>query len=91
MSLWQLFVLSQVRLCANASYDEVHYISNHDKLVRQIMGIEREASYEQIKFEYQNIYDNLTLLDDKTIRELNDVIVAFGHDVFKKKNRQHCL
>jgi hypothetical protein len=87
MSLWQLFVLSQVRLCANASYDEVHYISNHDKLVRQIMGIEREASYEQIKFEYQNIYDNFTLLDDKTIRELNDVIVAFGHDAFKKKEQ----
>ncbi len=87
MSLWQLFVLSQVRLCSNASYDEVHYISNHDKLVRQIMGVERESWCEQINFEYQNIYDNLTLLNESTIKELNDVIVAFGHEVFKKKEQ----
>ena len=51
------------------------------------MGVERESWCEQINFEYQNIYDNLTLLNDKTIRELNDVIVAFGHEVFKKKEQ----
>ena len=48
MDLWQIFVLSQVRLC-------------------------------------QNIFDNVSLLDDETVRELNLVIVEFGHAVFKKK------
>jgi IS5 family transposase len=86
MSLWQIFVLSQVRLCLNASYDTIHYISNHDKFVRQIMGVERYAWLEQVQFDYQNIYDNVTLLDDQTVKELNEIIVSFGHEVFKKKS-----
>ena len=88
MDLWQIFVLSQVRLCLNVSYDRLHYIANHDKLVRQIMGVEKETRFDQIEFEYQNIYDNVTLLDDETVRELNDVIVDFGHGVFKKKEQE---
>ncbi|MFO7656511.1 MAG: ISNCY family transposase [Bacteroidales bacterium] len=85
MGLWQIFVLSQVRLCLNISYERLHYISNQDKLLRQIMGVEKSAGFTQIEYEYQNIYDNVTLLDDETVKKLNDVIVSFGHEVFKKK------
>ena len=85
MDLWQIFVLAQVRLCMNISYDRLHYLSNNDKLLRQIMGVERDPGYGQIEFEYQNIYDNVSLLDDETIRELNGVVLSFGHEVFKKK------
>jgi IS5 family transposase len=55
MDLWQIFVLSQVRLCQNISYDDLHHIANNDHLIRQ------------------------------TVMELNQVIVEFGHEVFKKK------
>ena len=85
MDLWQIFVLSQVRLCQNISYDELHHIANNDHLIRQIMGIERGFGYERHELEYQNIIDNVSLLDDETVRELNQVIVDFGHEVFKKK------
>jgi transposase, IS5 family len=87
MSYWQIFVLAEVRLCLNASYDKLHYIANHDKLVRQILGVEKQAGFEQIEFEYQNIYDNVTLLEEEVIRKINEVIVEFGHDVFKKKEQ----
>ncbi|MBI9030543.1 ISNCY family transposase [bacterium] len=85
MDLWQVFVLSQVRLCLNTSYDRLHHMVNNDRLVRQIMGIENKEGYKRIEFEYQNIYDNVTLLDDHTVKKLNNVIIAMGHDVFKKK------
>lgn len=85
MDLWQIFVLSQVRLCLNAGYEELHYVANHDNLVRQIMGIASDIGFGRIELEYQNIYDNVTLLDDETILRLNEVILDFGHDVFKKK------
>jgi len=49
------------------------------------MGVEKGFGYERYEFEYQNIVDNVSLLDDETIRELNQVIVEFGHEVFKKK------
>jgi len=49
------------------------------------MGVEKGFGYERYEFEYQNIVDNVSLLDDETVRELNQVIVEFGHEVFKKK------
>ena len=85
MDLWHLFVLSQVRLCQNISYDELHHIANYDILIRQIMGIEGGFGVEKIEFTYQNIIDNVSLLDDQTVQELNKVIIEFGHGVFKKK------
>lgn len=85
MNLWQIFVLSQVRLCQNISYDELHDLANHHTLIRQIMGVESEFGTEKQKFGYQSIIDNVGLLDDQTVKELNTIIVEFGHQVFKKK------
>ena len=85
MDLWVLFVMAQTRLCLNISYDELHRMANSDRMFREIMGIETEYGFERIEFEYQNILDNVTLLDDETVRKLNDVVVEMGHGVFKKK------
>jgi IS5 family transposase len=85
MDLWQIFVLSQVRLCQNISYDELHDLANHHSLIRQIMGIESDFGQEKREIGYQSIIDNVGLLDDQTVQELNKIIVEFGHEVFKKK------
>jgi len=85
MNLWQIFVLSQVRLCQNISYDELHHIANYDSLVRQIMGVESEFGAKKQEFGYQSIIDNVGLLTDQTVKELNVIILEFGHQVFKKK------
>jgi hypothetical protein len=85
MDLWHIFVLAQVRMCQNISYDELVNFANHNSLIRQIMGLETGFGHEEIKFSYQNLIDNLSLLDDETVRKLNEVIVEFGHGVFKKK------
>lgn len=85
MDLWQIFVLSQVRLCIGASYERLVHLANYDHLIRQIMGVEKEPFFERTTFEYQNIYDNVTLLDDEMVHRLNEVIITLGHDIFKKK------
>lgn len=90
MNLWQIFVLAQVRLCQNISYDDLHYTANSDKLIRQLMGVESEFGHEAEKISYQRIVDNVDLLTDETVRELNAVIVDLGHEVFKKKTGRHC-
>jgi len=92
MDLWVLFVLAQTRLCFNISYDDLHFLVNTNKMLREILGVEFDSYYriEPIEFEYQNILDNVSLLDDETVQQLNDVIVKMGHDVFKKKRRKHC-
>jgi len=85
MDLWVLFVMAQTRLCLNISYDRIHHMANYDTLFRQIMGIETESGFARLEFEYQNIIDNVALLDDITLSKINEVLVELGHNVFKKK------
>jgi IS5 family transposase len=85
IDLWQIFVLSQAHLCQNISYDELHDLANHHNLIRQIIGFEKDFGYEWYEFEYQSIIDIVSLLDNEAVRELNQVIVEFGHGVLKRK------
>ena len=88
MDLWPIFVLAQVRFGLNISYDRLHTMSNQDTLLRQIMGIETEFGFEKQYFEYQQILDNIQLLDEKTVLKMNEVVVAMGRGKFKKKERE---
>jgi hypothetical protein len=91
MDLWRLFVLAQARLSKQLSYDELHLQANYNKLLRQVMGVERVAGFEEVTFAYQTIVDNVSLLDDKSIEQINAVIVAFGQgEVLKKKEGSPC-
>ena len=89
MDLWQIFVLAQFRLVGNFTYDHLHHMSNNDRMLRQLMGIELDSGFERIEIEYQNILDNLSLLNDELLLEINQIIVNFGHtNVFKKKEAE---
>ena len=86
MDLWCIFVLSQVRLCLNLSYDTLHDLADNHHKMRHLMGIEKGFGFERVEFEYQNIYDNVSMLSDELVAEINKVILDFGHGlVFKKK------
>lgn len=85
MSLWEIFVLGQVRLCMNTSYDELHYRANYDGLLRGVLGVLPSDFSHGKDYEYQNIYDNVGLLDDGLLKAINGVVVGAGHEVFKKK------
>jgi hypothetical protein len=87
MSLWEIFVLGQVRLCMNTSYDELHHLANDSSLLRGILGVLPTDYSLGRQYEYQNIYDNVILLDDDLLKEINQVIVEVGHEVFKKKEK----
>ncbi len=87
MSLWEIFVLGQVRLCMNISYDELHHKANYDTLVRGVLGVLPTDYTLGRQYEYQNIYDNVGLLDDHLLKQINEVIVEVGHEVFKKKEQ----
>jgi hypothetical protein len=90
LSLWQVFVLAQLRLCLDISYDRLEYMTNHDELLRHILGIRGLANVEKIQWNYQRIYDNVGILTDVAVRDLNGIIVKMGHQVFKKKKRNPC-
>jgi transposase, IS5 family len=39
MDLWTIFVLSQVRLCLNMSYDILHDLANNHHTIRNLIGV----------------------------------------------------
>ena len=61
-------------------------MTHSDSVLRQLLGIETEPGIERRDISYQRILDNVHLLDDDTLKNINDIIVKFGHnEVFKKK------
>ena len=53
LDLWVVFVLAQLRLCLNISYEMVHNLANNHHALRYLMGIERDFGYERIEIEYK--------------------------------------
>lgn len=84
MDLWEILVLAVVRLCLNTNYDRLHYLSNADKYMRQILGVETQYG-EAKEYQYQNIVDNISQLDEDTLYKINEIVVEAGHKLFKKK------
>lgn len=85
LNVWQIFVMAQVRMCKNLTYDDLHYMINTDKLLRQLIGIETDFGHKKEEISYRRIIDNVSLLDDEMIQQINNIIVELGHNVFKKK------
>lgn len=83
LSLWQIFVLAEVRLALNIDYDRLSSMVHSDSVLRQLLGIESITGFHRIDISYQRILDNVHLLDDKTIKQINHVIVSFSHDVYE--------
>lgn len=70
MDLWQIFVLGQVRLGCNLDYDALEHLVENDRCVRTLLGIEGtefQPKSERISYTYQNLWDNVGLLDDDTL------------------------
>ena len=88
MDLWQIFVLAQTRLALNIDYDRLDVMANSNSILRQLLGIERESTFEYKEISLQTIKDNVALLDDETLKQINVEIVKFAHDVFKKKEEE---
>ena len=69
----------------------LHNLADNHRSMRQLMGIERDFGYERIQYEYQNIYDNVTMLSDELVTEINAVILEFGHRKILRKKEDTAL
>jgi hypothetical protein len=85
MDLWEILVLAVVRMALNINYDRLHYLSNFDKLVREIMGVENRVS-EGKTYGLQTLKDNVSLLDEETVNQINTLVVETAHQFVLKKN-----
>ena len=89
MDLWHILVLAVVRHATGTNWDRLHMMANGDRFVREIMGIHcTKFGMEEIEFEYQNILDNVSLIDEDLLYQINTIVVEAGHQLLKKKENE---
>lgn len=90
MDLWHILVLSVVRHACNTNWDKLHRYANTDIEMRKIMGLHSTEFYDDFyEFEYQNILDNVSLLDAQTIDKIDAIVIEYGMILLKKKSRKY--
>ena len=89
MDLWHILVLAVVRHATATNWDRLHMMANYDLFVRQIMGVHAtKFGVEDVEFEYQNIFDNVSLINEEMLFKINDVVLEAGHQLIKKKENE---
>ena len=78
MNLWEILTFGSIRLGRDADYDKLQHIANYDLLVREMIGISNFGENLK-KFPLQTLKDNVSLLDDETINQINEIVVKAGH------------
>ena len=89
MDLWHILVLAVIRHATGTNWDRLHLMANGDRYVREIMGVHcTKFGMEEIEFAYQNILDNVSLIDEELLYQINQVVVEAGHRLLKKKEKE---
>jgi transposase, IS5 family len=76
MDLWHVFVLATVRLGLDIDFDKLEDLANHHKLLRLILGV--ESIWNNKTFNYRTINDNVSLLDETTLKAINQHVANYG-------------
>jgi transposase, IS5 family len=86
MDLWHVLVLAVIRHALDTNWDRLTHTANYDALVRNILGVLPNLSEDE--FEYQNILDNVSLIDEVLLQKVNDIVVEAGMQLIKKKETE---
>lgn len=91
MTIWEVIVLSVIRLTLNTNYDRIHYIANSDRYTRELMGVEPNDfgfSGPPKKYSLTALKENIGLLTLEAIEEINALVLEVGQDFLKKKTKK---
>jgi transposase, IS5 family len=83
MTLWSIFVCGVMRLDLNIDYDRLHDLVNNHGTLREMLG---HGSFDRANYHYQTLKDNVKLFTPELLDEINQLVVASGHLVAKKKS-----
>lgn len=76
LTYWEILVLASMRLGCKLDYDALQDLSDNHKILRQILMVDK---YDDKNFPRSTIHDNLSLLTEKTIYEIVQLVVDTGH------------
>lgn len=83
MPLWKILVLGVLRLNLNHDYDRIHELANNHRTIRQMLG--HGLFDDDLEYRLQTVKDNVSLMTPEILDRINEVVVAAGHRLVKKK------
>ena len=83
MALWTILVCGVIRLDLNCDYDRLHELVNQHNSIREILG---HGAFDDVRYHFQTLKDNVALLTPELLDEINQLIVQAGHILAKKKD-----
>ncbi len=88
MTLWRILVCGVIKLDLNCDFDRLHELVNHHDTLREMLG---HGKFDEERYEYQTIKDNVSLLRPELLDKINQVIVDGGHALVKKTKTKRCV
>ena len=82
MTLWSIFVCGVIRLDLNIDYDRLQELVNQHCTLRQMLG---HGLFDPTSYHVQTLKDNVTLFTPELLGKINQIVVAAGHELVKKK------
>lgn len=83
MALWTILVCGVIRLDLNCDYDRLHELVNQHNTIREMLG---HGAFGDVRYHFQTLKDNVSLLTPELLDEINQLIVQAGHVLVKKKD-----
>ena len=83
MEMWRILVLGVVKQGLGCDFDRIHELANEHKTLRRFLG--HADVWDEHRYRYQTLVDNVSLLNPKLLVEVNRLIVESGHAVAGKK------
>ena len=76
MPLWTILVCGVIRLDLNIDYDRLHELVSEHRTLREMLG---HGAFEDVRYHFQTIKDNVSLLTPELLDEINQLVVKSGH------------
>jgi len=86
MTLWRILVCGVVRLDLNCDYDRLLELVNQHATLREMLG---HGPFDDSLYSLQSLKDNVRLLTPELLDQINQLVVASGHVLAKKKSEQN--
>ena len=88
MTLWTILVCGVIRLDLNCDYDRLHELVNQHNTIREMLG---HGAFDDVRYHFQTLKDNVTLLTPELLDEINQLVVQAGHGLVKKRPAKRCV
>ena len=88
MTLWTILVCGVIRLDLNCDFDRLHELVNQHNTLREMLG---HGAFSDVRYHFQTLKDNVTLLTPELLDQINQLIVNAGHVLVKKRTTKPCV